>query len=214
MREHDRNDDNLIEHLFRGARKQTVTLEELWNRLPSAPILKHTTQVPNQPQEGMFVVDPTDPELPGWCFFLSGEWYCIYPRHPQHAIKVTSDKKGNKVENGAFRFHIAKDLDGHVISYVEAGNGTAGSGDTIVQISNQTRGLDILSTRLTINSGQYIHNEAAVIATALVGGQPTNRVFWKDRIWIDVDAVGAGSKGLYVYIVLRPYDPTGEYDGI
>lgn len=214
MREHDRNDDNLIEHLFRGQRRNDISFEELYNKLPSAPILKHVTQVPNQPQEGMFVVDPTNPALPGWCFFLSGEWYCIYPRHPQHAIKVTSDKKPNKVEDGAFRFHIAKDLDGHVISFVEAGNGTTGTGATTVQISNRTRGLDILSTPLTIASGAYVDNATAAIETAEVSGEPTNRVFWKDRIWIDVDTIGAGSKGLYVYIVLRPYDPTGIYDGI
>lgn len=214
MREHDRNDDNLFDNLFRGQRKHSVSFEELYNRLPSAPILKHTTQVPNQPQEGMFVVDPTDPELPGWCFFISGEWYCIYPRHPQHAIKVSSDRKANKVEDGAFRFHIAKDLNGHVISYVEAGNGTAGGSDTIVQISNKTRAIDVLSTRLTINGGQYIDNGAAVINETVVGGEPTNRVFWKDRIWIDVDSAGGGAKGLYVFISFRPYDPTGEYDGI
>ena len=214
MREHERNDYNLIEQLLRTGRKHDVTFEDLFNKLPSAPVLKHVTQVPNQPQEGMFVVDPTNPELPGWCFFLSGTWYCIYPRHPQHAIKVSADRKATKVENGAFRFHIARDLDGHVMSYVEAGNGTVGSGDTVVQISNQTRGLDMLSTPLTIGGGDYIDDATAVIETAEVSSEPTNRVFWKDRIWIDVDSVGSGSKGLYVFMSFRPYDPTGEYDGI
>jgi hypothetical protein len=100
------------------------------------------------------------------------------------------------------------------MSYVEAGNGTVGSGDTVVQISNQTRGLDMLSTPLTIGGGDYIDDATAVIETAEVSSEPTNRVFWKDRIWIDVDSVGSGSKGLYVFMSFRPYDPTGEYDGI
>lgn len=205
MREHDRNDDNLFEHFMRENRVHRTTFEELFNRLPSAPILKHETQVPNEPQEGMFVVDPTNPLLPGWCFYLSGEWYCIYPRLIWKNIKVYGDTRVNKVGDGAFRFHIEEDLDKHILAKVEAGNGTVGTGSTIVQISNQTKSVDLLSTRLTIASGQFIDNKAAVINNTIAAGEPISYMNLDDRIWIDVDAVGAASRGLYVYMAFTPY---------
>jgi hypothetical protein len=149
----------------------------------------------------MFVVDPVGK---GFCFYLGDRWYCIWPNPPVHACKVSGDVKFNTVRDGAFRFNVEFDLDQYYITRVEAANGTVGTGATTVQLSNQTRSIDLLATPLTIASGQYHDNGNAVINVNDVVGVPSNLVTWKDRIWIDVDAVGTGSKGLHVYITFEP----------
>ena len=196
MRDHPRNDDNLFESLYRTNRAQAQQFEDIWNKLPTAPILKHTTQVPAEPSQGMFIVDPVGR---GFCFYLGTEWICLWSNPPVHAIKVYSDKKTNAVANGAFKFDVEQDLADYYVTKVEAAHGTPGSGATTVQISNQTQGFDILNIPLTIASGQRHDNGNAVINI------DNSQVAWKDAIWIDVDTVGAGSKGLHVYITFEPY---------
>lgn len=207
MREHSKDRLlNPIEELYAARRVSQQEFSDIWNKLPSAPVLKHVTQVPNDPVQGMFVVDPTRPDLPGWCFYLGDTWYCVYPRPPVHAIKVYSDTRLNQVRDGAFKFTIGKDLDNHVISFVEGGNGTEGVGSTVLQISNRTRGLDILSTPCTIASGAFHDNGTTVINEGGDPANPVNLCHWKDRMWIDVDAVGTGSKGAYIYITFTPFE--------
>lgn len=195
MREHERNDDNLIESLYRTNRVQAQQFEDLYNRLPGLPVIKHVTQVPAEPFQGMVIVDPA---VRGICFYLGDRWYCLYSNPPVHALKVFNDRKSNAVGAGAFKFSVEFDLGDHYITNVEAANGTAGAGATVVNISNQTQTSTILSTPLTIASGQYHDNGTAVI------DPDNNFVEWKDRIWVDVESVGAGSKGLHVYITFEP----------
>lgn len=148
--------------------------------------------------QGMIAINWPTKQL---CFYHDNEWICL-PVPATHAIKVFAETKANKVGNGAFRFSVERDLDGYELFDVSAFNGTTGSGSTIVQISNQTRGLDFLSTPITIPGGAYdshtgtqpVINQGGPIAN------PFRRVAMDDRIWIDVDAVGAGSKGLGVYL--------------
>lgn len=205
MRDNDRNDDTLIEALFRANRVSERQFSDVLNSLPSAPILKHVTQVPNDPQQGMFIVDPTRrPELPGWCFYLGDRWYCIYPRDPVHAIKVFSDQKVNRVLTGAFRFTVEKDLDDHAISFVEGFNGTSGTGSTTFTVRNETRGINIVS--VTINSGQLHSNGTITIDEGGDPLDPNNVVHWKDMIYITTTAVGAGSKGLGTYLTFTPWE--------
>ena len=151
MREHERDRSlNAIEDLYAARRVDAQQFSDIWNKLPSAPILKHTTQVPNEPVQGMFVVDPVDS---AWCFYLGTEWICIRHNPLSHAIKVFSDRKSNSVSNGAFRFVIDPLLDGTDLIFAGIFNGTPGAGVTTVQVSNQTRGIDLLSTPCTITSG-------------------------------------------------------------
>ena len=107
MRDQPRNDDNLIESLYRTNRAQAQQFEDIWNKLPNAPILKHTTQVPAEPSQGMLVVDPVGR---GFCFYLGTEWICLWSNPPVHAIKVYGDTKNNAVKEGAFRFDVEQDL--------------------------------------------------------------------------------------------------------
>lgn len=149
------------------------------------------------PSENEVVIDwPRD----RFCFYHDGLWHCT-PEDPEHAIKVYSDTRTNVAGDGIFRFDVEESLHNHEIIRVEAFNGTTGGGTTLVQISNRTRNLDILSTRLTIAGGQYHDNNAAVIRTDIVDGLAANIVKWKDRIWIDGDSVSG--KGLGCFIRFR-----------
>jgi hypothetical protein len=151
----------------------------------------------NDPIEGMVVVDWPTSRL---CYYHDDRWICT-PENPVHAIKVYTDKTVNKIGDGAFRFPIEQDLAELDIIAVRGFNGTPGTGVTTIQISNRTRGIDILSTRITIDSGEISSKTAGtppVIRTD--GATPANHVHEDDVIWIDIDAVGAGSKGLGVYI--------------
>jgi hypothetical protein len=151
------------------------------------------------PSQGMVAINWPTRQL---CFYHDNQWICL-PFPPTHAIKVFHDKKVNKVENGAFKFSIEHDLDEYDLFDVSAFNGTVGSGTTTVQISNQTRGLDLLSTPITIPGGAYDSDASGTPPVINQGGSldnPTRRVHKNDRIWIDVDTVGAGSKGLGVYM--------------
>lgn len=160
----------------------------------------HKVDIENydDPTENEMVIDWPTGKL---CWFHDGEWICT-PKDPVHAIKVYADKKGNAVAPDAFKWDVEKDLDGYDIVAVEAFNGTTGSGVTTVQIWNNTRGVNVLSTPLTIASGQKHDNGNAVITEAGPIGNPFKRVAWKDDIWISVVAAAGGSKGLGVYITL------------
>lgn len=195
MRENRRDRSlNPLEDIYDHHRVTEQEFSDIWNSLPSAPILKHETQVPNQPVNGMFVVDPSRQE---WCFFLQDRWYCIGRRQPTYAIKVYDDTKVNKVGNGVFRWSIPPKYDGWYIVSVSGGNGTVGSGNTTVQISKAQGTIDILSTRIIIPGGSLYQPTGAVINEAV------NQVFTGTDLWIDVDAVGTGSKGLFVYVDLE-----------
>lgn len=151
----------------------------------------------NDPIEGMVVVDWPTSRL---CYYHDGRWICT-PENPVHAIKVYSDRTINKVGDGAFKFPIEEDLGELDILAVRGFNGTPGVGTTTIQISNRTRGIDILSTLITIDSGEISSKTAAVPPIIRTDGIPAaNHVHEDDQIWIDVDAVGSGSKGLGVYI--------------
>lgn len=151
----------------------------------------------NDPIEGMVVVDWPTSRL---CYYHDGRWICT-PENPVHAIKVFSDRTSNRVGNGAFRFPIEQDLAELDILAVRGFNGTVGTGVTTIQISNQTRGLDILSTPITIDSGEISSKTAGTPPVIRTDGTPAaNHVHEDDVIWIDVDTIGTGSKGLGVYI--------------
>jgi len=161
----------------------------------------------NDPIEGMVCVDwPTK----RYCWYHDGEWICV-PPDATHAIKVYGDRQAGRVENGAFRFSIELDLDNTKLIWAGAFLGTTGTGNYSVQISNQTKGVDMLSSNLVVPSGQY--DSFGTTPSINSGGpvaNPNNRVLFGDRIWIDVDSIGTG-KGLGVYMTFTPFrDPQSD----
>lgn len=144
------------------------------------------------PSQGMTLVDWHTFQF---CFYHDNAWICI-PFPATHAIKVYGDTKLNRVRNGAFKFAIEEDLDGTELIAARAFNGTVGTGTTTVQISKAGGTIDVLSTPIGIPSGTNYSFTAPTINQAGTIRQAVEGDMW----WIDVDAVGTGSKGLGVYL--------------
>lgn len=81
---------------------------------------------------------------------------------------------------------------------------TVGSGGSkvTVQLHNETSGLDVLTTPVTIDVGESDSITAAVPPVINTSGT-TNRVSEGDVLRIDVDAVSTGAKGLEVRMTYK-----------
>jgi hypothetical protein len=99
------------------------------------------------------------------------------------------------VGDGKFIFAIPRDLDGTELVHAEAYITTSGTLVT-VQIRNITKALDMLTTRITIDAGEYSSLDAAVPP---VVNETNAAVDMGDRIAVDVDT--AGGQGLGVKLV-------------
>lgn len=119
-----------------------------------------------------------------------------------YEIKIFRDDESPSSGNGKFRIEIPPDLDGWHLAFARAFVGTVG-GSFNLQVSNQTTGFDMLSTSITIDSGEF----SSKTGTDGVPHATHNVVADGDRIWIDCDSVGTG---LGLGIMLR-FEPPETY---
>jgi len=118
--------------------------------------------------------------------------------------KVFLDDEDVVTGDDARVWMIPEDLDGSELIKVEAYITTAGGGSTTIQIRHSDPcevGADILSTKITIDSGEC-NSEDSGTQPVISGG--TVQLAHGDHLHIDVDSVGAGAKGLGVIVVLTP----------
>lgn len=99
--------------------------------------------------------------------------------------------------DGKFIFAIPEDLHGTDLVRAHAFITTAGS-LVQVQIRNVTQGHDMLSTKVSIDAGDFTSYASA---TPPVVNQANAEVEEGDLIAIDVDAAGGGAQGLGVMLV-------------
>ena len=99
--------------------------------------------------------------------------------------------------DGKKYFHIPPELNGMNLVYVHAFDVTAGTtGVSTIQIANVTDSVDMLSTRITIDSGETGSNTAA---TPAVIDTTKDDVATNDVIRIDIDGTSTTApKGLVV----------------
>lgn len=104
--------------------------------------------------------------------------------------------------DGKFYFSVPSSLDGMNLVEVHAEVVTAGTtGTTDIQIHNLTQTADMLSTKLTIDSGETGSDTAA---TPAVIDATNDDVATNDVIRIDVDAVSTTpAQGLIVTLIFR-----------
>jgi len=103
--------------------------------------------------------------------------------------------------DGKFYFHVPNTLNGMNLVAVHAEVITAGTtGTTDIQIANATQVADILSTKLTIDSGETgSDTAAAAVINAAEDDMQTN-----DVLRVDVDAVSTTApKGLIITLTFR-----------
>jgi len=103
--------------------------------------------------------------------------------------------------DGKKSIFIPAEFDGWKIVALHATLVTAStSGAPIIQVRNVTDGVDVLSTRITIDQSEKTSYTAA---TAPVIDTSNNTVATGDEIAIDLDGAGTGAKGLDVIISLQ-----------
>jgi len=120
-------------------------------------------------------------------------------------IKVFGDRDQDPVVDtgdGAFYFAIQDDLDKLVLRRAEAFVSTVSSGgDIIVQFHNMVAAVDMLSNRVTIDSGDFTsYTSVSPSQVDETGAPPNNEVSTGDLIRIDVDSAGTAAKGLGVLL--------------
>ena len=99
--------------------------------------------------------------------------------------------------DGKFIFVVPPDLDGTYLTLAEAGISALGSDDLEVTIYNLTQAVDMLTTPITIPSGDY----ASYLPVATDIAEANSQVAAADRISINVDAAGGGdAEGLMVIL--------------
>lgn len=119
---------------------------------------------------------------------VEDEW-TVTPRQSQ-AVSVMAFGPGDTVISGngaaGFAYRVPPTLDNTVLSYVAAHCETAGNGNTVIQIRNATAAVDMLSTSITLGSGEVDSTENAaqpVINTS------NDVVSAGDKIYFDFDSV-------------------------
>lgn len=109
------------------------------------------------------------------------------------------------VGDGKFIFAIPHPLDTYFLTLAHAFITTASSSGVVtVMIRNATAAVDMLSTAITIDQGDFTSYAAA---TPPVIDYANAQVSTGDRIAIDVDTAGTGAQGLGVKLAFTPYDP-------
>lgn len=111
--------------------------------------------------------------------------------------QVVEPATDTAVVSGQHFFHIPKGMDGLRLVEVHAEVATAGATNTLdIQIPNSTQGVDMLSTVITIDSGDEGSDEAA---TPPVINTSNNLIVENDVVRVDVDAVHTTpAKGLVI----------------
>jgi hypothetical protein len=115
-------------------------------------------------------------------------------------VKCVADSIGPSVGNGITHVTIPSTLNGKNLKSAQAHVYTAGTGSlNTIQLHNSTDGQDMLSTPITIDSGE---TDSSTAATPSAGGSYVG-VSTADVIRIDVDVVATSTLGLEVRMVFN-----------
>jgi len=109
-------------------------------------------------------------------------------------IKAIADGLPTYVADGVARIVLPSNFDQLVLKKVGAHVYTPATGSTtIVQIHNETRGVDMLSTRIEIDAGE---NDTNTSATPPVINPSNWRVYNGDVLRFDIDQIGSSTAAL------------------
>lgn len=133
-----------------------------------------------------------------WTIALAGSGDASLSPRRIVQLKVMDDTTGLTAGDGKVIFCVPFEFDGAVLVQAESYITTASSaGLPTVQIRNVTTGLDMLSTKASIDVGEFTSFTAA--APAVVNAANAT-VAKGDRIAVDIDVAGTGAKGLGVIL--------------
>jgi len=120
----------------------------------------------------------------------------VIPGHMH--IKVISDLAILATGDGQFIFAASDDMDGMNLVDADAYVSTvSSSGLPTIQLRNITQAADMLSTRITIDVSEFTSYTAAAPPVIDLANDD---LVMGDRIAIDVDVAGTGTKGLGIFL--------------
>jgi hypothetical protein len=115
-------------------------------------------------------------------------------------IEVTPNGSSLSTGDGQAFFRIPHDMEGYILNSAYACVYTAGTtGTTDIQIRNKTTSVDILTTKVTIDSGE---TDSKTAATPSVVNDVNAGVVHGDLIAVDIDAVST-TPPLGLFVELR-----------
>lgn len=195
-----RYDRNMFDALIRRVEELEAFKRSMMTRTPHAPVVDFTEQGRPIPVDGSLHVDymglPDDLVNSAHAahYGYGGRWHPLDA--PLYQIKIQKDSRLVIQEPETFIFVVPEDANAKNLISVFAYITTVGGGATSITYRNLSAGgADMLSTPITIDTGEY-HSYTA--ATPPVVATTNIQVFTGTRIAIDVDAAGSGSKGLGV----------------
>ena len=116
-------------------------------------------------------------------------------------IKVFSETANMTTGDNKFVFAVSEDLNSATLVRAEAFVSTSASSATVtVPVRNVTKGVDMLVVPITIDALEFTSYTADVRSAV---DYSNNTVETGDRIAIDVDVAGAGSRGLGVILTFQ-----------
>lgn len=116
-------------------------------------------------------------------------------------LKVIANDTTLETGDGQMYYTVPSDLNGMNLVDADVAVYTASSSGTpTIQVHNVTDAVDMLSTAITIDASEYSSYTAA---TAPVIDTNNDDVATGDRLRIDVDVAGTGTKGLDVILVFQ-----------
>jgi hypothetical protein len=120
--------------------------------------------------------------------------------------KVFSDTATVATGDGKFGWAVTRDVgDAYLLEADAFVTTVSSSGAPTIQIRNSTRGVDLLSTKITIDASEFTSYTATTPAVVDdTGTPPKSFVQVGDILWVDVDVAGSGAKGLGVYLLFGP----------
>lgn len=116
----------------------------------------------------------------------------IYRQPLYLQVEIYPDGLDVETGDGAFYFHIPPRFDGMELNYFHAEHLTPGGGgtDTLIQVHNVTDGVDLLRTRLQIDSGE----EGSDTASTAYDIDETNAALaTNDILRVDIDQLDSST---------------------
>lgn len=190
--------DELLRDMQAQIRDQETRLDQLESRRRLDLPRGLTENIP-APGEGEVVVR-ADSDRP-W-YYANGEWrpfaapVLSYKVFADAGMGLASSVTVVSTGDGKLIRGVPDWLDGYQLVAVHAYVTTASSsGAVTVMVRNVTQAADMLSTAITIDSGDLDSEDAAVAAAIDAGAA---QVTAADQIAVDIDGAGTGAKGLGV----------------
>lgn len=184
--------------MLRQAGAMTVQTGDLLNYATPTPfeviLNSRGVHIPATEKSGLVYWHPGDLDHPDGN--TPAGWKVVTERRAVLFIKVFGDFKTVIAGDEKFRFLISRDMDGMSLTDCEAYVTTPGA--NLIQLRKSFTNVDMLSTRITIDSGEYNSMDAAVQP---VINEAVAEVAHGDHISIDVDT--GGGKGLGVYLTFE-----------